>query len=130
MTRTRLATAILVAALALAPAGQGGAQDYADSPSLAAEVAAGRLPAIAERLPRMPLVHAPGGDFEPGRHGGELRLIMGRSQDVRMMAVYGYARLVGYDTRFQRLWRFYLAYCVAGFRSGRTDLVQFSVARP
>jgi peptide/nickel transport system substrate-binding protein len=101
MTRTRLATAILLAALALAPAGQGGAQDYADSPSLAAEVAAGRLPAIAERLPRMPLVHAPGGDFEPGRHGGELRLIMGRSQDVRMMAVYGYARLVGYDTRFQ-----------------------------
>ena len=101
MTRSRLATAILLAALALASAGPASAQGFTDSPSLAAEVAAGRLPAVAERLPRAPLVHAPGGDFEPGRHGGELRLIMGRSQDVRMMAVYGYARLVGYDTRFQ-----------------------------
>ena len=101
MTRSRLATAMLLAALALAPAGHAAAQAYADSPSLAADIAAGKLPPVAERLPRAPLVHAPGGDFEPGRHGGELRLIMGRSQDVRMMAVYGYARLVGYDARFQ-----------------------------
>jgi peptide/nickel transport system substrate-binding protein len=92
---------MLLAALALAPAGHTAAQTYADSPSLAADIAAGKLPPVAERLPRAPLVHAPGGDFEPGRHGGELRLIMGRSQDVRMMAVYGYARLVGYDARFQ-----------------------------
>jgi cyclopropane-fatty-acyl-phospholipid synthase len=36
---------------------------------------------------------------------------------------------LGYDARFLRLWRFYLAYCVAGFRSGRTDLIQFSLTR-
>lgn len=29
-----------------------------------------------------------------------------------------------FDERFRRLWRFYLAYCEAGFRSGRTDVVQ------
>lgn len=30
----------------------------------------------------------------------------------------------GFDVRFGRLWRFYLAYCEAGFRSRRTDVVQ------
>jgi cyclopropane-fatty-acyl-phospholipid synthase len=29
----------------------------------------------------------------------------------------------GFDTRFQRLWRYYLAYCAAGFETGRTDVV-------
>ncbi len=95
------------ALFALALAGQvllgvsaGLAQSYSDSPALADDVAAGRLPPIAQRLPKTPLVYAPGGNFEPGHHGGELRVIMSRSQDVRMMVVYGYARLVGYDTRF------------------------------
>jgi len=78
-----------------------GAQPFVDPPSLAADVAAGRLPPVERRLPSDPLVHAPGGGFEPGRHGGELRVIMGRSQDVRMMAVYGYARLVGYNPRLE-----------------------------
>lgn len=27
------------------------------------------------------------------------------------------------DARFERLWRYYLSYCEAGFRSGRTDVV-------
>ena len=30
----------------------------------------------------------------------------------------------GFDEEFRRLWRFYLAYCEAGFRTGRTDVVQ------
>ena len=31
--------------------------------------------------------------------------------------------------RFVRLWRFYLAYCEAGFRSGRTDVIQLALTR-
>ena len=39
-------------------------------------------------------------------------------------------RLVsGFDERFRRLWRFYLAYCEAGFRSRRTDVVQLALAK-
>ncbi len=34
----------------------------------------------------------------------------------------------GFDVPFIRLWRFYLAACAAGFRSGRTDVVQIEVA--
>lgn len=33
-------------------------------------------------------------------------------------------RMGGFDERFHRLWRFYLAYCQAGFRTRRTDVVQ------
>lgn len=33
----------------------------------------------------------------------------------------------GFDARFGRLWRFYLAYCEAGFRSGRTDVIQMTI---
>ena len=33
-----------------------------------------------------------------------------------------------FDPRFRRLWRFYLAYCEAGFRSGRTDVIQIGLS--
>ncbi len=34
-----------------------------------------------------------------------------------------------FDERFRRLWLFYLAYCEAGFRTGRIDVGQFSLSR-
>jgi cyclopropane-fatty-acyl-phospholipid synthase len=34
-----------------------------------------------------------------------------------------------FDPRFRRMWRYYLAYCEAGFRTGRLDGVQFSAFR-
>lgn len=34
-----------------------------------------------------------------------------------------------FDDRFRRLWGFYLAYCQAGFRSGRTDVIQMALQR-
>ena len=36
---------------------------------------------------------------------------------------------LGFDTRFRKLWRFYLSYCEAGFRTERTNVVQLSLAR-
>ena len=39
-------------------------------------------------------------------------------------------RALGFDERFIRLWRFYLAYCAAGFDSGRTDVLHFELERP
>ena len=67
-------------------------------PMLAPLVAAGKLPPLAQRLPATPMVADMSPKWrQPGRHGGALRLIMGRSKDIRMLVVYGYARLVGYD---------------------------------
>jgi cyclopropane-fatty-acyl-phospholipid synthase len=34
---------------------------------------------------------------------------------------------LGFDMPFVRLWRFYLASCIAGFKTGRTDVVQFEL---
>lgn len=39
-------------------------------------------------------------------------------------------RELGFDERFRQLWRFYLAYCEAGFRSGRIDVAQFAMVKP
>jgi cyclopropane-fatty-acyl-phospholipid synthase len=36
----------------------------------------------------------------------------------------------GYDDKFQRLWRFYLAYCEAGFAERRIRDVQILLAKP
>ena len=38
-------------------------------------------------------------------------------------------RGLGFDERFRRLWRFYLSYCEAGFRTERTNVVQLSLSR-
>ncbi|WP_018954599.1 SAM-dependent methyltransferase [Thioalkalivibrio sulfidiphilus] len=37
---------------------------------------------------------------------------------------------LGYDERFLRTWRYYLSYCEAGFRTGRTDLMQVLLHKP
>jgi cyclopropane-fatty-acyl-phospholipid synthase len=36
---------------------------------------------------------------------------------------------LGFDERFRRLWKFYLGYCEAGFRTERTNVVQLSLAK-
>jgi len=41
----------------------------------------------------------------------------------------GRVRELGFDTRFMRLWEFYLAYCEAAFAAGNTDVMQFTLVR-
>ena len=38
-------------------------------------------------------------------------------------------RAQGFDERFIRCWRFYLAYCAAGFDTGTTDVAQYTLVR-
>jgi peptide/nickel transport system substrate-binding protein len=74
------------------------AQVLVETPMLAESVAKGTLPPVAERVPQSPLVEPMDGKSTfPGRHGGTLNMLIGTSRDVRMLVVYGYARLVGYD---------------------------------
>ena len=73
---------------------------FIEPPMLAEEIKAGKLPPAAKRLPETPLVVKLGAGQEPGQHGGNLSMLIGRSRDVRMLVVYGYARLVGYDQNF------------------------------
>tara|TARA_R100001369_G_scaffold5032_1_gene14428 strand:- start:222 stop:2147 length:1926 start_codon:yes stop_codon:yes gene_type:complete len=92
----------IAASLALAPIAA-----HSDGPVLqessfwAQEVNSGNLPHVADRIPSEPLVvdlEAKGRSF--GRQGGTLRTLISRTKDVRQMAVYGYARLVGYQSDY------------------------------
>ena len=47
----------------------------------------------------------------------------------RLEARWNDARGLGFDDQFLRLWRFYLAYCVAGFAERRISVVQLIMAR-
>ncbi len=93
-----MSAAAMLVATASAP-GAAGARALVETPSLQALVKSGKLPAIEERLPKTPLVVDLGKRPETslGRHGGEMRMLMGKPKDVRMLVVYGYARLVAYD---------------------------------
>ena len=73
-----------------------------ETPMLREEVGAKKLPPVKQRLPDSPLVVAMDGKTsEPGQHGGTLNMLIGRARDVRMLVVYGYARLIGYDRNMQ-----------------------------
>ncbi len=44
-------------------------------------------------------------------------------------AAWNEIRALGFDERFRKLWKFYLSYCEAGFRTERTNVVQLSLAK-
>jgi peptide/nickel transport system substrate-binding protein len=74
---------------------------YQEVPSLADKIAKGDLPPIEQRLPETPAIAAfqwPG--QVPGQYGGELDMLMSSAKDTRYLVVYGYARLVGYDSNY------------------------------
>jgi peptide/nickel transport system substrate-binding protein len=74
---------------------------YQEVPSLADKIAKGDLPPIEQRLPETPAIAAfqwPG--QVPGQYGGELDTLMSSAKDTRYLVVYGYARLVGYDSNY------------------------------
>lgn len=68
-----------------------------ETPSLAARVESGELPPVAARIPAEPRLMRLEGAVEPGYHGGQLRLLMGKQNDIRQIVIYGYARLVTYS---------------------------------
>jgi peptide/nickel transport system substrate-binding protein len=60
----------------------------------------GKLPELAQRLPKTPrLVKLGAMGRLPGQHGGVIRTLIGSQKDIRLMTIYGYARLVGYDEK-------------------------------
>ena len=48
---------------------------------------------------------------------------------VEFLARDGQVRQLGFDTRFMRIWEFYLAYCEAAFATGSTNVVQFTLKK-
>ena len=98
----KLLSVLLLAWTIAAPALAQDAPAPIDPPMLAAEVANGALPPVTARVPSDPLV----GGFETlgrttGKSGGTLRLLLPKDKDIRLLNVWGYARLAGYDENFE-----------------------------
>jgi cyclopropane-fatty-acyl-phospholipid synthase len=48
---------------------------------------------------------------------------------TRFLAAEGPVRQLGFDTRFMRIWEFYLGYCEAAFATHNTSVMQFTLQR-
>ncbi|ORE92298.1 ABC transporter substrate-binding protein [Aurantimonas sp. 22II-16-19i] len=77
------------------------AEGVPEPKSLAAAVASGELPPVLERLPRVPRVLGVDSACSAEDLGGTLNMLAGSTKDTRLMPVFGYARLVGYDTDYK-----------------------------
>lgn len=91
--RTRsLVLAAALGALALPAV----AQDFKDAPFFADQVKDKKLPPIAERLPKAPIVVD-----AAGQYGGDMVTLVPRPRDIRYISTFTYTRLVGYDRNLQ-----------------------------
>jgi cyclopropane-fatty-acyl-phospholipid synthase len=52
-----------------------------------------------------------------------------RRWDAAFRTAWPRIRPLGFDERFQRMWRYYLCYCETGFDLGRTNVGQFLIRR-
>ena len=77
-----------------------------------------------------PVVASAGLDWDGVERFGQDYAETLRLWDERFQAAWpDIRRLGGFDERFRRLWRFYLAYCEAGFRTARTNVIQLGLSR-
>ena len=76
-------------------------KSYQEPPALAERVAAGELPPVEERLPSQPRVVPASEQRSVGKSGGDIRMLVGRAKDTRLLVVYGYARLLCYNEDFE-----------------------------
>ena len=79
----------------------GHALDYVENDYFSQQVESRELPPVEQRVPKEPAIVAFDREFKTGQHGGTLRLLMGKTKDIRMMMVYGYGRLIGYNQELQ-----------------------------
>ena len=76
--------------------------DSNDSPFFAERIESGKLPGLVQRLPENPrVINLQAMGREPGRHGGRLRMLIGRQKDIRYIPINSYSRLVGYNEQLQ-----------------------------
>ena len=84
----RLYTLVTAAVIYFA-ASSANAVKFVETPVFVAKVAAGELPSVDQRLPAEPFIEKMHGGKAIGRHGGDLRTMIGRAKDIRLLVVYG-----------------------------------------
>lgn len=98
----RLLFALSALVLATAPAR---AEEPAPKPiepaALAREVNQFQLPRVEERIPTIPRICPPIEGGRIGHSGGSISTLIGTNKDLKLIGVYGYARLVTYTPDLQ-----------------------------
>jgi len=74
---------------------------FRQSPQLAEQVAAGKLPPVDQRLPRNPMLVQP--EQQVGVYGGTWHLAMVNSEPIFMNRVMGYENLVRWDKEWSKV---------------------------
>ena len=82
-------------------------------------------PSAWEACVRRAGLHTESRDFHGQDYARTLRL-----WDQNVHCAEPEIRRLGFDTRFLRMWHYYLAYCQAGFSTGHVDLMQTTLVRP
>ncbi|WP_350334192.1 ABC transporter substrate-binding protein [Coralliovum pocilloporae] len=74
------------------------AVELQETPTLSRTHDTAKLPGVEERVPSEPMVvDLSRRGRSAGKHGGDIRTLIPKSKDARLINVWGYARLVGYD---------------------------------
>jgi peptide/nickel transport system substrate-binding protein len=85
-----------IAVAATAPAG------LKETPSLAADVAAKKLPPVTQRVPTdADVANLAASGRKVGKPGGVLRMMLSKEKDIRLLATWGYARLVAWTPQLE-----------------------------
>jgi peptide/nickel transport system substrate-binding protein len=95
LLKTRTRSLVLAAALGFL-AVPAAAQDFKDAPFFADQLKEKKLPPLAERLPKVPIVVD-----AAGQYGGDMITLVPRPRDIRYISTFTYTRLVGYDRNLQ-----------------------------
>ncbi|MEM7119965.1 MAG: ABC transporter substrate-binding protein [Pseudomonadota bacterium] len=90
-----LAALLCLVSFAVSPAV---AETLIEPPYWAEAVEAGDLPPVAERVTDTPLVVTLDGERSVGTYGGDWQMLVNRVKDTRLLVVFGYARLIVYNT--------------------------------
>ena len=99
---TRRALLALLGSAAIPTALRANSDDSLDSAFLRERVESGELPELAKRLPQTPrVINLQSMGREPGHHGGELQMLIGRAKDIRYIPINSYSRLVGYNLQLE-----------------------------
>jgi peptide/nickel transport system substrate-binding protein len=95
--RFAAALALLFVCAARAPA-----VTLVETPFFADAVAQGKMPPVEQRVPEQPrIMDLPAMGRQVGAPGGTLRMLIGDQRDISQMTIYGYSRLVVFDTNLQ-----------------------------
>ena len=74
------------------------AEAAVETPYFSKQVESGSMPPVDQRLPEQPrVIDLKAMGREPGTPGGTWRMLMGNQRDLRMVTLYSYARLIGFD---------------------------------